>query len=136
MKHEKSCGAVVFTRDDGTIRYVIIRSKGGFHGFPKGHVESNETEEQTALREIFEETGLRPTLIPGFRTTVTYQLPKKKDTDKTVVFFLGSFSGQRIRIQETELSGASLLPFDKAMEVLEAENFRRILAEADAFLNK
>ena len=44
MKHEKSCGAVVFTCIDGEIKYVLAQSLGGHFGFPKGHVEPGETE--------------------------------------------------------------------------------------------
>ena len=49
---EKSCGAIVFTEDDEGIKYVIIESKEGYFGFPKGHVEKNETELETARREV------------------------------------------------------------------------------------
>ena len=48
MITEKSCGAVVFTRTGSDIRYLIIQSKEGIYGFPKGHVEDDETEQQTA----------------------------------------------------------------------------------------
>ena len=44
MEHEKSCGAVVFTRSRGDLRYVLIQQKKGLWGFPKGHVEAGETE--------------------------------------------------------------------------------------------
>ncbi len=61
MNCEYFCGAVVFTRMDGEPHYLLVRAKDrpkGCHGFPKGHMEPGETEVQTALREIFEETGL------------------------------------------------------------------------------
>ena len=48
MNIERSCGAVVFTRVNGEIRYVIIESIEGIFGFPKGHMEAGETEEETA----------------------------------------------------------------------------------------
>ena len=51
MRHEYSCGAIVFTREGGGARYVIVRSLKGVSGFPKGHMEPGETEEQTAQRE-------------------------------------------------------------------------------------
>lgn len=59
MRYEKSCGAVIYVEAEGARKYVIIRSPEGYYGFPKGHMEPGETEEQTALREIFEEVGLR-----------------------------------------------------------------------------
>ena len=37
MITEKSCGAIVYTHENSTIKYVIIRSKEGIYGFPKGH---------------------------------------------------------------------------------------------------
>ena len=72
MKTEKSCGAVVFTRENGSIKYVIIESKSGVFGFPKGHIEKGETEEQTALREILEETSLSVTPVDDFRLEESY----------------------------------------------------------------
>ena len=75
---EKSCGAVVFTRLRDRIKYVIIRSKEGIYGFPKGHVELRETETETALREGFEETGLRVSFMEGFKTAITKDIAAYK----------------------------------------------------------
>lgn len=55
MLHEKSCGAVLFTTEKGIKKFLLVESN--YFGFPKGHVEENETEQETALREIKEETG-------------------------------------------------------------------------------
>ena len=52
MRFEKSCGAVLFAREDASLRYLIIRHTGGHCGFPKGHTEAGESEQETALREI------------------------------------------------------------------------------------
>lgn len=68
MTTEKSCGAIIYTKEHGDIQYIIIRSKEGIYGFPKGHTEGNESETETALREVAEETGLTVRLIPGFIT--------------------------------------------------------------------
>ena len=72
MKKEKSCGAVVYRMEDGSPEILLIKHRNGGHwAFPKGHVEKNETESETALREIQEETGLAVDLDTGFRETVT-----------------------------------------------------------------
>ena len=55
MDYEKSFGAVVFTRINNNIKYLLIQNLEGIYGFPKGHVEKEEKEEETALREIYEE---------------------------------------------------------------------------------
>ena len=136
MKKEKSCGGVVFTRQDGIIHYVIIRHRTGHCGFPKGHMEPGETEQQTALREIREEVGLSCTLLEGFREQEQYQLPKKPDTMKRVVYFLAEYTGQEIFMQPEEISAVYLLPFAEAMKKLPFPEARRILTAADTFLHK
>ena len=55
---EKSCGTIPYTLINGTIHFLLIKAKDGFCGFPKGHMENNETEIETALRETKEETSL------------------------------------------------------------------------------
>ena len=92
MITEKSCGAIVYTKDNGCIQYVIIRSKEGFYGFPKGHMEENETEAETALREVAEEVGLSVTLIPDFRIEDTHTFNRNGETRlKHIVYFLGEY---------------------------------------------
>ena len=73
MKKEKSCGAVVYRQGETGVEVLMIKHKNGGHwAFPKGHVEKKETEPETALREIKEETGLKVELDTGFREMVTY----------------------------------------------------------------
>ena len=63
MKYEKSCGAIVL--DGGKI--LVIQQAEGHWGFPKGHVEAGETEVQTAIREIKEETNYDVEVNENFR---------------------------------------------------------------------
>ena len=137
MKDEKSCGAVVFTREYGSIRYVVIRAKSGACGFPKGHVEGNETERETALREIREETGLSVRLLPGFREEDAYSfLAGGEQIQKQVVYFLAEYAGQTPQPQETELDGLHLLDYSGAMAALSFESARKILRKAQHFLQQ
>ena len=139
MNYEYSCGAVVFTRIGGVPHYVLVRAKDqpeGCHGFPKGHTEPGETEEQTALREIYEEVGLRVRLLEGFRAVTEYPLPYPPDTRKRVTFFLAEYENQEITIQESELASSTLAPFEKALELTEFADSKQILTEAHHFLTK
>ena len=139
MNYEYSCGAVVFTRIGGQPHYVLVRAKDqpeGCHGFPKGHMEPGETEEQTALREILEETGLRVRLIPGFRAVTEYNLPTPPDTRKRVVFFLAEYADQTPIPQESELSAITLAPWPQALELTEFDDSKRILTDAHNSLTK
>ena len=133
--YEKSCGAVVFTRDRGEVRYVIIESLEGYFGFPKGHCEAGETEQETAMREVLEETGLRVQILPGFRYVDEHPIPGKPGVIKQIVYFAAEYSDQEIRYQKEELRSARLMGFAEALDAFQWENSRVILREADQFLN-
>ena len=134
MTWEKSCGAVVFTRENGQVKYLLVANLEGIYGFPKGHVEEGETEVETALREVREETGLTVRLIDGFRTTDEHPIPQKVNTMKQVVYFLGEYARKEVACQQEELSGAYLVSYEEAMGMFQFESSRRVLAEAHAFL--
>lgn len=136
MIYEKSCGAVVFTKIEGEIKYLLISNLQGIYGFPKGHIEENETEAETALREVYEETNLRIKLIDGFRTTDEHLIPTKKDTIKQITYFLGIFENQDVIYQKEELSGACLVSYTDAMELFQFDSSKRILKEANDYLNR
>ena len=134
MIYEKSCGAVVFTRMNNEIQYLLIRNLTGIYGFPKGHVEQGETEEQTALREVFEEVGLTVKLVPGFRSEDEHPIPQKENTMKQIVYFLGENSNQEFTYQKEELTDALLTDYETAMTLFQFDSSKRILTEANNFL--
>ena len=136
MPLERSCGAVVFTREGGEIRYVVVTEKGGAHSFPKGHMEGGETEEETAAREVFEETGLRPRFIPGFRQKDEYPLPAQPGVRKRVVYFLAEYRNQALTPRPGEIREVRVLPFKEALSCFEHESTRRVLRAARAFAEK
>ncbi len=134
MTYEKSCGAVVFTRSNNEIKYLLIRNLTGIYGFPKGHVEKDETEEQTALREVFEETGLTVRLVPGFRTVDEHPIPQKEKTIKQIVYFLGEYCDQEFHYQKEELTDALLVDYETAMSLFQFDSSKRILTAANDIL--
>ena len=138
MTIEKSCGAVVFTRESGEVKYVIVREKEGFCSFPKGHMEAGETEHETARREILEETGLSVRFVDGFRTEDSHPHIRegRPDVIKQIVYFLAEYENQVPKPQESELIGIELLTFDEAIAAFQYESSKRILTEAHTFLQK
>ena len=131
---ERSCGAVVFTRKEDKPLFVIVREMAGAYSFPKGHMEGNETEEETARREIFEEIGLRPRFLPGFRQEDEYDLAEKPGTRKRVVYFLAEFENEPLTPRPGEIRRVLLLPYEEALPYFEHESSRRILTAAYDFL--
>lgn len=134
MNWEKSCGAVVYTLHDGQPLFVIVQEQSGSYSFPKGHMEGSETETETARREIFEETGLSPVFLEGFRETDAYDLREKPGTRKQVVYFLAEYEGGQPVPRMGEIRKILLLPYEQAMQCFEYEGSRRILTAAWRFL--
>ena len=137
MKIEKSCGAVVFTKENGILQYVIIQAKNGTYGFPKGHLEGNETEKETALREIKEETGLCVKFVDGFRKETSYTFTwNHEKIFKQVVFFLATYQHQTPTPQESELRAVHLMDFSTAIHKLPFDNLKNVLLDAHHFLTE
>ena len=134
MMTEYSCGAVIFTRVDAEIQYVIIQSLEGIYGFPKGHMEPGESEKHTALREVQEETGLTVQILDGFRYVDSHSIPSKPDVTKQITYFLAGYKDQPIIYQKEELLSAQLMEFQDAMNAFQFESSRLILAKAHHFL--
>jgi len=134
MTWEYSCGAVVFTRAKGQILFVIVQEQAGAYSFPKGHMENGETEPETARREVFEEIGLNPVFLPGFREEDEYDLAEKPGTRKRVTYFLAEYQDEPLVPREGEIRGIQLLPYDQALRCFEHEGTRAVLTKALAFL--
>ena len=131
---EKSCGAVVFTKTAEGLKYVIIRSLEGYYGYPKGHCESGETEEETALREVREETGLSVRILPDFRYVDEHPIPSKPGVIKRIIYFLAEYEDQNICHQNEELIDAHLMSFEEALNAFQWESSKVILRLANDYL--
>ena len=129
---ERSCGAVVHTEIGGVRHYVLV--KGSYVGLPKGHIEPGESERETALREVREETCVQARLLPGFRRVVTYHMPS--GNDKRVVYFLGSFQDQEARRNPQEFLRVLVLPYEQALRALTFENDRVTLRAAEKWMRR
>ena len=127
MKHEKSCGAICYTREEGAPRVLVICHRyGGHWAFPKGHVEAGESEEETAMREVREETGAQVRVRPGYREVTTYS--PAKGVTKDVVFFVAEITGGTLRAQPEEVRAVCLLPLEEAQRRLTQGRYREARA--------
>ena len=135
MNYEKSCGAVVYTKSKQKIKFLLVKQKNGYYGFPKGHVEGEETEHETAKREIREETGLDVRFVDNFKECDEYDLPTKEETKKTVVYFLANFNRQRIKIQDKEIEAFALVELNEALKLLKFDRMKEIIIKANGMIH-
>lgn len=127
-KYEKSCGVVVLNKEDNIVKVLLVHHKKGHWGIPKGHMESNEKEQETAIREVFEETGINTTIIEGFREVITY-CPYEK-VNKDVVFFLGNAKNTNIKVQEEELLEAVWVDLEKSADRITYKQEKEVVQKA------
>ncbi len=131
---EKSCGGVVFRSFDTIRQYLLVHMLSGHWSFPKGHVETGETEVDTASREIKEETNLEVKIIPGFRETITYS--PKSWVIKEVVYFLCEPKSAKIVPQAEEVQNVKWFDYEEALDKLTYQKDRNILQLAEAFVRR
>ena len=133
--YESSCGAVVFRDIKGEIRYLLIKNRRSAHwGFPKGHIEMGETKEETALREVLEETGIHMRLIEGFECISKYKIQNR--IEKVVSIFVGTTQDTSTSIQAEEIEDYIWLTYDRALSLLKFDNDKNIITAAHNFLNQ
>ena len=134
MKHEKSCGAVVYRIGDGRLYFLVEHMKLGHISIPKGHVEGNETEEETARREIKEETNLDVRMDTAFRHEVSYS--PAAGILKQVVFFAAEAVSRKMKNQECEVSGLEWLQEDEAIRAVTYDTDKEVLSHAAEYLRR
>ena len=135
LKKEKSCGAVIYKIDENDrISFLLIKQKTGHFGFPKGHVEKDETEIETATREVKEETNLDVVIDTNFRTISTYS--PAKGVIKDVVFFIATPTSTEIIPQEEEVEVALWCNYYNAKRMLTHRQNKIILRNAFSRGNK
>ena len=132
MKTEKSCGGVLFTRQENTIRYLIIRHLAVHWGFPKGHMKDYESEQDTAAREVLEETGVEFEFYSNFREETHYKL--KSGNMKNVVYFMGRRTGGKEEPQENEISEVRWVPLTDAIILLTYDTDAVVLRKAMRYI--
>lgn len=114
---------------------MLIKNKRSANwGFPKGHVEEGESNEDTARREVLEETGLHIAILPEFKSRSEYTIQGR--IEKTVIIYIASTKDTRTVIQPEEIEDYIWLSYDNAYKTLNYENDKAILKKAKAYLTE
>ena len=134
MPSEKSCGAVIFKQNTGK-KYLLLHYEGGHWDFVKGHMEGNETEKETVLRETQEEAGITElAFIDGFRHRIGYYYRRAGRTVfKEVIFYLLESRTDAVRLSREHV-GFDWLSYDKAYARLTYKNAKDTIEKARDYL--
>lgn len=137
MAPEHSCGFILFREPEpGKRYYLLLHYKAGHWDFSKGHVEEGESETETALRELTEETGIRTAdVVDGFRYEYDYKFGPESRRQKKVTFYLARTSESRMRFSH-EHQGGRWVTFERAVRMITFDNARKMLIDAEEFLSK
>jgi bis(5'-nucleosidyl)-tetraphosphatase len=134
----KAAGAVIFMLDNNKPLFLLLRSaKHGEWGAPKGHSDTGETEMETAIREIYEETGLRRlSFIPGFRQAIRYTVKKKGGIfTKESVYFLCQTETDELHLSH-EHTEAHMATMDEVDTLVNHDDMRAVFRKAFKFIRQ
>ena len=130
MKKVKSCGCIVIENN----KVLLIQQKKGNWGFPKGRVEKNETECETAIREVKEETNIDVKIEDVNKKYIDTYFAKKNEF-KEVVFFLAKRIGGEIKPQEKEIKNVEWVDLLEAIDRITMKStkllFQKVLTEEE-----
>jgi bis(5'-nucleosidyl)-tetraphosphatase len=134
---EKSCGAVVFVRKEDQTLYLLLNYAARHWDFVKGNMEQNETEKETTIRELEEETGITDAVfVDGFKETISYFYRRQGLTvHKEVVFFAMESHTEKVTLSFEHI-GYVWMDYQHALEKLNFKNAKDVLQKAHDFLKK
>lgn len=137
MAIEITSGAVVYRRNAGEIEYLLLESQNASHfwGFPKGHVEGDESLVQTARREIKEETQLTLPIDTSFKVYTEYDLPNGNRKQMTL-FTADLKANEDIHLQSAEIKNCGWFNYPAARERLTYDNLKQLLDQVNTHLAK
>lgn len=132
IEKEISAGGVVFKKKDNEIQFILISPKEGRWCLPKGLIGKDEKEEETALREVKEETGLNCKIIQKIDTIEYWYFAKERrlKLHKFVHFFLMEFLEGSVENHDWEVIEARWFDAEEAIEKASFQSERNVLKKA------
>jgi 8-oxo-dGTP pyrophosphatase MutT (NUDIX family) len=135
---ETSAGGLVVDRSDGRPRVALIgrRDRRGrlLWSLPKGHLETGETAEDAAVREVEEETGIRGVVMAPLGTIDYWFVAENRRIHKTVHHYLLEASGGELCDDDIEVDEVAWVPLDEVGDHLAYAGERRLAETAAGML--
>ena len=131
MLEERSAGVILFNKTE-EIQFLVLKYPSGHWDFVKGNIEEGEEEEETAKRELFEETGINNMNIKkGFNQKVEYNYYKKNSkVHKIVSYYLAETNQKEVKLSFEHLD-YKWSDYEDLMKSITFENSREILKKGN-----
>ncbi|HUF53100.1 MAG TPA: NUDIX hydrolase [Dehalococcoidia bacterium] len=132
-----SAGGVVYRADNGTIEVVICGRLGdGVWGLPKGTPDQGETLEETAVREVSEETGLRVEIVDKIGAVEYWFARAGVRYHKWVHHYLFQATGGDTESHDLEYDRVEWRPINDALRALTFKNEAEMVKQARSLIEK
>ena len=137
-RQEVSSGGVVFRRFADGPKYLLILDGHGNWGFPKGHEETGESAEQTARREIQEETGLTALTLHASLPALewTFSSGRTLVRKRCNYFLFESAVGETCPQQDEGITRCVWFSYQDATQDLTFPNTSKLLEKAAAIVDR
>ena len=134
VKFEFSAGGVVYTKDNDGLK-ILVSQHSMHHGwvFPKGLIgdkKENESKEETALREVEEETGVKGEIQKAIDPISYWYVFEGQKIKKTVYYFIMKFIGGDITKHDHEMEAVEWLPENQVLERLTYKSDKEVYKKA------
>ncbi len=140
-EREISAGVIIYRLTEEGPKFLIVYHRHGYWNFPKGKIENEERSWEAAVREIWEETGLKLRDLKfkkNFKAYERFAFTKQgKKIQKTVIFYLAETSQRNVRLLGDHEEGYGWFLFREAQKILgKYKDSQRILIQARNFIRR
>jgi len=138
VQQDESFGIIPLSRKSGKWEVFLIQHRRGrYWGFPKGHAEPGETPQESAFRELKEETNLRVVRYLQSEPLLEqyYFMVEGRRVFKRVHYFIAEVEGT-VRLQEQEIQNGVWVPFFEGIEKVTHSEGKAILSQVEKILPK
>lgn len=131
MIEEVSAGGIVFFKDN----ILMLKKFNGDWVLPKGRIEKDESLNETALREVYEETKAKVTIVK-YLGKINYEFTRTDYSggihiNKVVHWYLMIGRNMNCTAQKSEgFVEAKFLPFERALKISRYDDERKIMKKA------
>lgn len=133
IKTQTSSGGVIYKKENNVPEIALIAVKGGdVWCLPKGIIEKGEQPDQTAVREVKEETGLHGSIISKIGDISYWYYLKDENAKcrKTVHFYLMEYISGSVEDHNFEVDDVAWFPLNEALMKVSYKGDREIVTKA------